>query len=273
LQKSTLKNFTPDEETIAEEGVARPTSPALSNASGKSGKKSGGLKSIKNSIKRKLSHRNTSQSSAHAGRENRSGLSSSETPHDRSETSSVSSEVFPPTTTREEHPARGEVNTNNSSVLSFPIPAAYDQPKTPLNSPSPNKSPGTKHLSPGGKLPLSPSKQKHRQRSATLSGHEDHVITPPVIVDGEVKRDYQYVSPVHAPKRNEHDDKCVFRSSSFAKILGRAENGCIGGNGAKRGGSNKEESPLKALYKATVLNDKVNKENSNNHNNLRVPIL
>lgn len=177
--------------------------------------------------------------------------------HDRSETSSLNSEVF-----KDETQAVNGVEEKKTNGMEYPLPVAYDQHRDSAGS-SGSGSRLSMNLS--SKPPISPGKLGMRFRSSTVSGHDDHVITPPVVIDGEVKRDYQYVSPsrrVGSSPKNDNKGG-IFRSSSFAKILGRAENGSSG----RSSNNSKEESPLKALYKATVLSECNNKENQNNHNN------
>nr|CAB3260921.1 uncharacterized protein LOC100176279 [Phallusia mammillata] len=270
-QKSRLKEFTPHESTIQEEATRAP-SPALSNASSSHSDKrvgAGGsslrstLRNAQSTIKRKLSNRGSSSSQRTSPRVVKREPSEEVIRYDQSETSSINSEVF-----AKEEAVNGAVEEKKEDNMDYPLPMAYDQHQDSAGSSGSNRLSVTLTTKP----PISPGKIGMRFRSSTVSGHDDHVITPPVVIDGEVKRDYQYVSPARrVGKSPKNDNKGgIFRSSSFAKILGRTENGSSGNRSRS---SSKDESPLKALYKATVLSECNNKENQNNHNNNTAAIL
>lgn len=77
---------------------------------------------------------------------------------------------------------------------------------------------------------------------------KDSLLSPPVLVDGELRKDFQYLSPVRQLHKDEEKKKINHIFHSAAKLLGKeCERSTL------RRGRKKEESPLKALYRATVL--------------------
>ena len=86
------------------------------------------------------------------------------------------------------------------------------------------------------KLPSSP---RHTHGEGKRSCDE-HVLVPPVLVDGELTSSYQYLTPSICRKSEKE------KSSTLSKLMGKPPEILI----KKR----PKESPLKAMYEATVRN-------------------
>uniref|UniRef100_H2YGH3 Uncharacterized protein n=1 Tax=Ciona savignyi TaxID=51511 RepID=H2YGH3_CIOSA len=243
-QKQRLREFVPQEEAIKEEacssGTSRNNSPTPSNTSSKKMKRrsststfQSSLRSAQASLRKKLTNKSHLQKSPLVDRKPTG--SSTESKLD-SDTCSLDSDVF----VIERRNTSEDTNHNNSTEL-------YDErtKKTTLNVPGSDSRP-----------PISPN----RDRSATLS--HTHVLSPPVLVDGEVRKDFQYLSPSHTARFNTMDsdqrNKRLFRSGSFAKLIGKTD--CAG---ITKKHNKSEDSPLKALYRATVQNTAENLNNNN----------
>nr|XP_002125718.2 uncharacterized protein LOC100176279 [Ciona intestinalis] len=243
-QKQRLRQFIPNGATLSEDQVTltppRSHSPTLSASSTSSKKMKRGisasglntLRSAQASLKKKFSRSHLQKSPL----VERKATGSKDGRFD-SDTGSLDSEVF--MSSKGSRKASEDSNHNNSTHQKDENIKTLDVNDT--------------------KPPVSPT----RERCATVNTSHKVILTPPVLVDGEVRKDFQYLSPSHTSRFNTMDtsdrrNKKVFRSGSFARLIGKSD--CVGGKKQRRV---EDDSPLKALYKATVQHSD---ENINNNN-------
>ncbi|XP_076805737.1 uncharacterized protein LOC143449418 [Clavelina lepadiformis] len=264
-QKSRLREFSPKHETIREEQETQQSGPSSDTKSPYNAEKnrtvgirrtksaSGvrlSVKQAQTSIKRKLSHRSNSSASDSPYRlRTKSGSTSNSSKDDIYDIDLVQQEndVFTSPAKTKLQQGRPYASTSNLLHEHGGFNTFLDKSKSAsigdkLYSTLPSKLKAKKNTS--------PANSSHTKPRPSTS--KEHVLTPPVLVDGEMISNYQYFSPT---RKVFSLDDCKEKSSScfpanhLAKLLGRADNYSLPARKNK-----KHKSPLKALYDKTVLN-------------------